>query len=115
MSDLNLNELPFYGLTDSELMRATGTWVFYSGSLLTDSRDLFRSVIESPDKDDINMNTIESKYYNIKQAGSLFQKTSSKGFSIFSCNTRSLPKNLCLLNDILLTVKESPSIIIFEI
>ena len=111
MSDLNLNELPFYGLTDSELMRATGTWVFYSGSLLTDSRDLFRSVIESPDKDDINMNSIESKYYNVNQTGSLFQKTSSKGFSIFSCNTRSLPKNLCLLNDILLTVKESPSII----
>ena len=41
----------------------------------------------------------------------LFQRTSSKGFSIFSCNTRSLPKNLCLLNDILLTVKESPSLI----
>ena len=110
MSDLNLNELPFYGLSDSELMRATGTWVF-SGSLLSDSRDLFRSVIESPDKDDINMNMIESKYYNIKQTGALFQKTSSKGFSIFSCNTRSLPKNLCLLNDILLTVKESPSLI----
>ena len=53
MSDLNLNELPFYGLTDSKSMRATGTWVFHSGTLLTDSRDLFRSVIKSPEKDDI--------------------------------------------------------------
>ena len=110
MSDLNLNELPFYGLTDSEFMRATGTWVFHSSSLL-DSRDLFRSVIESLDKDDINMNMIESKYYNIKQTGALFQKTSAKGFSIFSCNIRSLPKNLCLLNEILLTVKEWSSLI----
>ena len=64
MPDLNLNEFPFYGLTASEFIRATGTWVFHSGSILTESRDHFRSVIESPDKDDINMNTIESKYYN---------------------------------------------------
>ena len=93
-------------------MKATGTWVFHSASLLTDSRDLFCSVIESPDKDDnLNMNTIESKYYNIKRTGVQFQKASSKGLSIFSCNMRSLPKNLCLLNDILITVKELPSII----
>ena len=39
------------------------------------------------------------------------EKTSAKGFSIFICDIRSLPKNLCLLNDILLTVKESPSLI----
>ena len=61
-------------------MRARGTWVFHSSSLLTDSRDLFRSVIESPDKVDINMNKIESKYYSIKQTGKLFQKTCQKGF-----------------------------------
>ena len=68
-------------------------------------------MIEYPDKDVINMKMIESKYYNIKQTGALFQKTSAKGFSIFSCNIRSLPKNSCLLNDILLTVKESHSLI----
>ena len=80
-----LSELPFHGLTNSELMKATGTWVFHSASLLTDSRDLFCSVIESPDKDDnLNMNTIESKYYNIKRTGVQFRKASSKGFSIFS-------------------------------
>ena len=28
-----------------------------------------------------------------------------------SCNTRSLPKNICLLNDILLTVTEIPNVI----
>ena len=94
-------------------MKAAGTWVFHSASLFTDSRDLFCSVIESPDKDDnLNMNTTESKYNDIKRTGVQFQKASSNGFSIFSCNMRSLPKNLCLLNDILPTVKESPSIII---
>ena len=40
-----------------------------------------------------------------------FQKASSKGFSIFHGNIRSLPKNLSLLNDILITVKELLSII----
>ena len=34
-----------------------------------------------------------------------------KGFSILHCNIRSLPKNLSLLNDVLLMVKELPNII----
>ena len=107
-----LRELPFYGLEDRDFMKALGSWVYHSSRLLTDSRDLFQSVIENPEKgDELNMNTIESKYYNIKQSGAHFQKVSTKGFSILCCNTRSLPKNLCLLNDILLTVKEMPSVI----
>ena len=86
-----LSELPFHGLTNSELMKATGTWVFHSASLLTDSRDLFCSVIESPDKDDnLNMNTIESKYYNIKRTGVQFQKASSKG----GIKSSSLPSSI---------------------
>ena len=107
-----LCELPFYGLADNEFMKTTGAWVFHSCSLLPDSRDLFCSVLESPDKDDeLNMSTIESKYYSIKQTGKQFQKASVKGFSIFSCNIRSLPKNLCLLNDILLTFEDLPTVI----
>ena len=55
-----LSELPFYGLSDREFMKATGTWVYHSASLLTDSKDLFRSVVESPDKDDdLNVNTTQ--------------------------------------------------------
>ena len=34
-----------------------------------------------------------------------------KGFSILHCNIRSLSKNLTLLNDVLLAVKEMPNII----
>ena len=107
-----LSEFPFYSLEDREFMKAIGSWVYHPSCLLFDSRDLFQSVVENPEKvDEWNMNTIESKYYNIKQAGAYFQKASTKGFSILSCNTRSLPKNVCLLTDILLTVNEIPSVI----
>ena len=87
----------FYGLTNRELMIATGTWVYHTASLMTESKDLFHDVIENPDKDDLHTNTIESKYYDIKQTGAFFRKASSKGFSILSCNTRSLPKIFVLL------------------
>ena len=111
-----LSEFPFYGLEDREFMKAIGTWVYHPSCLLSDSRDLFQSVVENPEKvDEWNMNIIESKYYNIKQAGAYFQKVLTKGFSILSCNTRSLPKNVCLLNDILLTVNEIPSVIAIQI
>ena len=105
----DLNELPFNGLSDIEFMKVRGSWVHHSTRILTDSIDLCNRVIESPEldrADDFNLNTIESKYYNIKQTGVSLQKALSKGFSIFRCNIRSLPKNLTLLNDILITVKE---------
>lgn len=74
-------------------MKVTGSWVHHSTRSVTDLRDLFNSVIESPDKADYsNLNTIEPRYYNTKQTGVSFQKASSKGFSIFHCNIRSLPK-----------------------
>jgi len=107
-----LSEFSFYGLEDREFMKAIGTWVYHPSCLLSDSRDLFHSVVANSEKvDEWNMNIIESKHYNIKRAGTYFQKASTKGFSILSCNTRSLPENVCLLNDILLTVNEIPSVI----
>ena len=107
-----LSEFRFYGLEDREFMKAIGSWVYHPSCLLSDSRDLFQSVVENLEKvDEWNMNIIESKCYNIKQAGMYFQKASTKDFSILSCYTRSLPKNLSLLNDILLTVQEIPSVI----
>lgn len=47
-----LNELEFNGLSDIEFMKVTGLWVHHSTRILTDSRDLFNSVIESLDKAD---------------------------------------------------------------
>ena len=111
-----LSELPFYGLTDRrEFAKAVGSWVYDSICTL-EERDLFENVLESPDKNDQSLNVlgnlnIESKYYTIKQSGTCFQKFNTRGLSIFNCNIRSLGKNLCLLNDILITLKEMPSII----
>ena len=113
---INLSELPFYGLTDRrEFAKAVGSWV-HDTVLTLEERDLFENVLESPDKNDQFLNIlgnlkIESKYYTIKQSGTCFQKFNTRGFSIFNCNIRSLGKNLCLLNDILITVKEMPNII----
>ena len=65
-------------------MKVTGSWVHHFTRSVTDLRDLLNSVIESPDKaDDLNLNTFESKYYNIKQTGVSFQKGSSKGYNLF--------------------------------
>lgn len=88
-----------------------------SSDNLLDSKDLFQDIIECPDRDDnlqINpfWNYFESKYYNIKQTGTILDKAEKQhGFSIFNCNMRSLPKNLSLLQDILLSMKEGPDVI----
>ena len=69
-------------------MKAIGTWVYHPSCLLSDSRDLFQSVVENPEKvDEWNMNIVESKYYNIKKAGAYFQKASTikRLFDLMSC------------------------------
>ena len=43
-------------------MEVTGSWVYHAVRLLANLRDLFNSVVESPDKtEDLNLSTIESK------------------------------------------------------
>ena len=108
-----LRELPFYDREDKEFLNATGAWVYSSPSSISDSKDLFQDIIECPDKQPEQFeNNIESKYYSIKQTGSLFHKTARQhGFSIMHCNIRSLSKNITKLEDILITSKESPDII----
>ena len=54
---------------------------------------------------------IESNYHSVKQCGRKFFDVRNKGFFIFHSNIRSLKKNLTFLNDILLSVKETPNII----
>lgn len=109
-----LIELPFHGLTDRDFHKATGQWVHNTSDLLTNMKDLYGDILEDPDKVsnlDENGFDIESKYYSVKQMGSHFQSSKQKAISILHCNTRSLAKNLTLLNDILLTINETPSII----
>lgn len=112
-----LSELPFHDLDSNEFLKATGSWVYDCSSRLLDAKDLFRDVIESPERDiDSHENAhdtfIESKYCTIKQTGVFFEKVNKQnGFSILHCNMRSLSKNVSLLQDILLTTKETPDII----
>ena len=110
-------ELPFHNLHHQEFIRATGAWVHHSPISLLNSRDLFLDTIESPEKNDdlqrsSHDNYSESKYYTVKQSGTIFQKAKRKnGFSMRHLNMRSLPKNLSLLEDFITTVKEPPEII----
>ena len=108
-----LTELPFYNLNHEDFLKATGAWVHYASNNILGSKDLFGDILENPDKSftDTTEKFFESKYRTIKQTGTQFYKANQKGFSILHCNTRSLPKNLTLLNDILTSMKDIPGII----
>lgn len=111
-----LNELPFHDLDPEEFIKATGAWVF-SLSPRFESKDLFRDIIESPEREDdlqkkSHENYIESKYYSIKQTGNLFDKAIKRhGFSISHFNMRGLSKNLSMLQDLLYSVRDVPDVI----
>ena len=113
-----LSELTFYVLTDEEFIKETGAWVHDSASSLLESRDLFKDIIASPEKNDdhacnesLASEFIESNYHSVKQCGRSFFDIRNKGLSILHSSIRSLKKNLTFLNDILLSVKEIPNII----
>ena len=109
----SLTELPFHDLSLNELLKEVGTWVYSSSSRLLDEKDLFKNAIESPERNNSYYeNYIESKYCSVKQTGMHFDNAKKQnGFSILHCNMRSLSKNVSLLQDILITLKETPSII----
>ena len=70
-----LSELPFYSLNDRDFLKAAGSWVYHTNSLIDNIQNLFGNVIAFPVKeDDLNMSTIESKHYNIKQMGNFILK-----------------------------------------
>ena len=105
-----LNEIPFHDLDPEEFIKATGAWVFSLNTLL-ESKDLFKDIIESPEREyDLQKNSpgnyIESKYYSIKQTGNLFDKVTKRhGFSMSHFYMRSLSKNLSMLQGLLYSAK----------
>ena len=112
-----LSEFPFYNLDPQEFLRITGGWVHHSYHSLIESKDLFRDIIASPEKEhELQENPynsyIKSNYHTIKNTGNfLYQANKHLGFSMMHFNIRSLPKNLTSLNDLILTVKETPETI----
>ena len=111
-----MRELPLYSLTDMDLLRELGTWVFQSRSML-ESKDLFADVIATPNKtedryaDNIGNFSLESKYLNVKQTSKSLERSNNPGISLFHSNIRSLGKNIDALNNILTTCQKSPDII----
>ena len=115
-SRATLPQLPFHNLDNEEFLKASGAWLYRSADDLSHKQDLYTDIIASPDQDDSlkcrQDNYIESKYLTIKQTGNNFYDAiNQNGFSIMHCNTRSLGKNLFLLQDILISVKSLPDII----
>lgn len=100
-----------------DFLRISGGWVHHSYHSLTESNDLFQDIIASPEKErELQENSynsyIQSKYYTVKQTGNFFyQANKYHGFTMMHFNIRSLQKYLTSLNDIILTVKETPEII----
>ena len=99
-----------------EFLKTIGSWVYSSADRLSGKVDWYKDIIDSPDRNDplkcVHDNYIESQYYTIKKSGRIFNEIAKqKGFSIFHCNTRSLEKNVSLLQDILSIVKKLPDII----
>ena len=46
----SLSELPCFNLSNEEILKETGAWIYHASSNLFDSKDLFRDVIENPVK-----------------------------------------------------------------
>ena len=45
-------QLPFHDLDNDELLKALGAWVYRSADKIPDKQDLFKDIIQSPDKND---------------------------------------------------------------
>ena len=92
-----VHELPFYNLNRQE-SRDIGAWVHLPTSSELNSKDLFQDIIASPERNS-DVHTIpyesysNSKYYTVKQSGTLFQNAKNKnGFSMLHCDMRSFSK-----------------------
>ena len=111
-----LSELPFYNLDPQEFLKITGGWVHHSYHSLIESKDLFRDIIASLEKErDLQENPYNSYIQTIilsnKLETSFIRRISTLFFSMMHFNIRSPPKDLTSLNDLILTVKETPEII----
>ena len=83
-----LGELPYYLLTNEEVIKETGAWAHDSTNLLLKSRDLFIDIIASLKKIDdhacdesLANGFTESNYYTVKHCGRKFFDIRNKGLS----------------------------------
>ena len=87
-----LSEFPFYNLDPQEFLRITGGWVHHSNHSLIESKDLFRDIIASPERErELQENPynsyIQSNFHTIKQTGNfVYQANKHLGFSMMHFN-----------------------------
>lgn len=112
------HQFHFQSLNDNELLRTTGSWIYWSSDRLMDKLDMYKDILESPDKNDpskyMHETRSESKYSSIRKCKLFKNAAKQKGFSLLHCNMRSLGKNVSLLHDILLTVETLPDVIVIS-
>ena len=104
--------LPFSHLDNCEFQSVIGCWSIDLSKLKSDLFD----IITNPDKfDGCDPDHIlalpTSDYQSVSEMNSTFGKAGSNALTLFHCNTRSLPKNLSLLHDILYCLDSRSNII----
>lgn len=79
------HQFPFHDLTDIELSRTTGSWIYGSSDRLKGKLNMYKDILESPDKNDPLKYLQEThfKIFSIKKSGKLFKDAvKQKGFSL---------------------------------
>ena len=83
----------------------------------TDIESDLYDILPNPDKfdendPDIMLNNVVSQYYAEPDLNSLLdQQNNNKALTFFHCNIRSLPKNMNLVNELLLSLTKTPDIL----
>ena len=80
-------QFPFHDLTDTELSRTTGSWIYRSNDRLKGKSDMYKDILETPDKNDpseyLYETRSESKYFSIKNQVSFSTRLQNR--KVFHC------------------------------
>lgn len=109
-----LMQFPFSNLTDSEFRAVTASWHFDLSNCSTDLFDIILNPNKFDDRDSDTMpSSPSSKYYTINKLNNSLNTliNHNKSISLFHCNIRSLPRNLCLLEDFIYSLDVKPDIL----
>ena len=96
-----VSDLPFFDLSHREFNAMFGSWSdWYNDD--SDLHDFFSNSDKFDECDpDLMLTTPCSEYYSVHDINKMQAKSNTKSFSILHCNTRSLTKNLNLLEELM--------------
>ena len=110
-ADICLSSLSFWGLDDRNFQATVGVW----NSVLVDDIDLYNT-LANPDKHDENdpdnmLKLTSSQYYDLKKMNIALKSFGDESLLLFHFNTRSLSKNLDILNEFQYSLDRKPDIL----